>query len=110
MVSGPPDPRPRPCGLRPAVHAHLLQQAQHVCVRVQEQGKGLGQGLLILQTAGIELAPELVLQISEVLLGELVLCHTAVELKTEEKLKLTSGGIWNLSPPNRDCPLGLYEP
>lgn len=52
---------------------------------VHMQGKRAGQRLLVLQTAGVELGPELHLQHAIVLLGELKFCHTALELNTHTK-------------------------
>ena len=54
---------------------------------VDEQGQGSGQGLLVLQAAGIELGPELHLQLAVLLLRELVLSDTILELRTRVERK-----------------------
>lgn len=46
----------------------------------------MGEGFLILETAGIELAPEFLLQGAKFILGELILRYTSLELTTKEKL------------------------
>lgn len=66
---------------------HLLQQAHHAGVGVQVQGQGPGKSFLVLQATGVELGPELHLQLPKLLRGTLVFCHTALELtggKTRE--------------------------
>ena len=65
---------------------YLLEQADHGGVRADSEAQGHGQGLLVLQAAGVELGPELHLQLPVLLLAELKLCHTALKLGRGETL------------------------
>lgn len=59
------------------------------------QSQRHGQGLLVLQAAGVELGPELDLQLPVLLLGELELRHAALQLQeddTEEEEDKVSAG------------------
>ena len=62
------------------MRSYLLEQADHGGVRADREAQRHGQGLLVLQAAGVELGPELYLQLSILLLGELKLCHAALKL------------------------------
>lgn len=77
--------REKPCGCSRCREArrclYLLQHAGHVGVLAHGQTQRCGQSLLVLKTAGIELGPELHLQLAIFLLRELKLCHTALQLQ-----------------------------
>lgn len=64
---------------------HLLEQTDHVGVLANSQTKRHGQSLLVLQTAGVELGPELHLQLTILLLRKLKLCHTALQLQEDRQ-------------------------
>lgn len=60
---------------------YLLQQTHHAGVLAHGQAQRHGQGLLVLQAAGVKLGPELDLQLPVFLLGELELRHAALQLR-----------------------------
>lgn len=65
-----------------------------------------GQSLLILKTAGIELGPELHLQLTVLLLRKLKLCHTALQLQGEERQtggQISESLILTLPPVTNSC-------
>lgn len=69
----------------PKQDRYLLQQTHHAGVLAHGQAQRHGQGLLVLQAAGIELGPELDLQLPVLLLGELKLRHAALQLQGQER-------------------------
>lgn len=64
---------------------YLSQQTAHPCVRVYCQAQRRRQRLLVLQTAGVEPGPELHLQLTVLLLRELELCDTALQLQDDSR-------------------------
>lgn len=66
---------------------YLLQQADHVGVLAHSQAQRHGQILLILKTTGVELWPELHLQLTILLLRKLKFCHAALQLREDREEK-----------------------
>lgn len=64
---------------------HLLQQAHQPCVLAHSETQRERLDLLVLQTAGIELGPEVHLEPPVLLLRKLKLRHTALELEGRQE-------------------------
>lgn len=64
-----------------AMCLYLLEDADHVGVLAHGQTQRHGQSLLVLKAAGVELGPELHLQLAIFLLRKLKLRHTALQLQ-----------------------------
>lgn len=85
MLVSPVSPHPPPRTLCVEQLPHLLEQTDHVGVLTDSQTQRHGQSLLVLQTAGVELGPELHLQLTILLLRKLKLCHTALQLQEDKQ-------------------------
>lgn len=73
--------RSRPSRTASRRRRYLLHQTHHAGVLAHGQAQRHGQGLLVLQAAGVELGPELHLQLPVLLLGKLELRHAALQLQ-----------------------------
>lgn len=76
---------------------YLLEQTDHVGVLADRQTQRHGQSLLILQTAGVKLGPELHLQLTILLLRKLKLCHATLQLQEDGREENKTEGKKNTS-------------
>lgn len=79
-------------GNQASVWRYLLQHADHAGVLAHGQSQGHGQSLLVLKAAGVELGPELHLQLPIFLLRKLKLRHAALQLQ-EDRQGDRQGGL-----------------